>query len=462
VEKFMRLSGYHYIYLKPLADSYSITMKKVYILMILFGSMYILKAQSPDNNPAFIQAEALAKANNCDEALLSYDKAISEDSNNPRYYLGKATCQYKLRMSSESLRTLNQAVKVKSDFLPAYQLMVKIHENDRNYAQAVVALKAQLPLERVPAKKLRLYSGMVRLYLLQNNIFEAEEVLAEARAINSSDLEVLYAEAEVLRAKKDNMQAIGFYERAILNLGKTSPSDAAKFYYGLGDAYMKINDLDNAVKAWQKARFGPYKKIVEAELMKTNPDFYLKMGISYFQANEYDEAMTQLNKAIEIKPDFGQAYRYMAMINDKRDLTAEAEKCFQKAILYEMAPDKKLEIEVAFLNMLMDNELYAKALPIAENILKEKPTHLRVMLQKAQAENNTSKYTSAARTVQKALSDPALSDATKKAPYYFVLGMSLKASGDVDGALEAFKLSSYGAYKGAAQNEIEMLQPEVY
>jgi tetratricopeptide (TPR) repeat protein len=273
---------------------------------------------------------------------------------------------------------------------------------------------------------------------------------------------VLYCEGEVMRAKRDYMQAIGFYEKAVLNLGKTGPADAAKFYFGLGDSYMKVGDRDNAIKAWQKARYGPYKKPVEAELMKTNPDFYLKLGISYFQAGEYDEANKHLLKAIQIQTDYAQAYRYLGLISDKRDLTSEAESYYQKAMQYELNPDKRLEIEISFLNMLMDNELFQKALTLAESILKEKPGNVKIMLQKAQAEYNIGRFSLAAKTIQKAITDPSLSDPAKKSPYQFVLGMALKSMGDSDGALEAFRLVTSGSCKNAAQYEMELLQPEVY
>jgi tetratricopeptide (TPR) repeat protein len=436
-------------------------MKTLFLSVCLLLAMLPLFAQQPDH-PAYTEAETLAKANNCEEALAKYESAISAEATNSKYYLGKANCLYKLKMADEALSVLNQAVRANNAYLPAWQMMARIHEANKNYAQAVSATQAQLPHEKIPAKKLRLYSSIVRLHILQNNITEAESALSEAKALSADHVEVLYAEAEIMRAKRDYMQAIGFYERAVLNLGKMSPADAAKFYFGLGDAYNRINDTDNAIRAWQKARFGPYKKIVEAELMKTNPDFYLKMGISYFQASQYDEAMTQLRRAIEIKSDHAQAYRYMAMINDKRDLTSDAEKCYKLAVDYEMDPNKKVEIEIAYLNMLMDNELYSKALPVADNILKDKPGNLKVLLQKAQAEYATGKFSNASRTAQKALADPTLTDAGKKAPYYFVLGLSLKASGDIDGAMAAFKNAAFGVYKGAAQNEIEELQPEFY
>lgn len=436
-------------------------MKTLLLTLCMFLGMLSVLAQQADH-PAFTEAEGLAKANNCEEALAKYEAAISAEPSNPKYFVGKANCLYKLKMPDEAILVLNQAVKANAAYLPAWQMMLRIYETNKNYSQAVRAAEAQLPHEKVPTKKLRLYSTIVKLNILQNNISEAESALSEAKALSADHIEVLYAEAEIMRAKGDYMQAIGFYERAILNLGKISPADAAKYYFGLGDAYKKVNDTDNAIRAWQKARFGPYKKIVEAELMKTNPDFYLKMGVSYFQASQYDEAMTQLRRAIEIKSDHAQAYRYMAMINDKRDLTSDAEKCYKLAVDYEMDPNKKVEIEIAYLNMLMDNELYSKALPVADNILKDKPGNLKVLLQKAQAEFATGKFSNASRTAQKALTDPTLTDAGKKAPYYFVLGLSLKAAGDIDGAMAAFKNAAFGVYKGAAQNEIEELQPEFY
>lgn len=439
-------------------------MKKLFVLLCYFwvAFTYAQTQQGNENPPAFTEAEALAQAGNCEEAITKYTEAIAAQQDNVKAWLGKANCEHKLGKNTEAINTLKSITAKKPEAMPAWQLLSKIYESEKNYTGSLTAHQGMIKGETVVAKKLKLYAGMVRLALLMNNITQAEGYLDQAKQLNANDKEVWYAEGEILRAKKDYMQAIGFYEKVIINLGKIAPADAAKYYYGLGDAYNKVGDVDNAVKSWQKARYGPYKKTVEAFLMRTNPEFYLKLGISYFQAGEYDEAFKQLQKATEIKNDFAQAYRYMGIIADKRDLTSEADLFFSRGIQFELDPDKKVEIEITYLNMLMDNELFDKALKVANNILLTKPGNPKVMLQKSQAEYNTGAFTAAIRTAQKALSDPTLSDPAKKAPYYFVIGMCNKILGDTNPALESFKNASFGSYKGAAQNEMELLQPEVY
>jgi tetratricopeptide (TPR) repeat protein len=56
--------------------------------------------------------------------------------------------------------------------------------------------------------------------------------------------------------------------------------------------------------------------VVFDELVKADPGKpanYFNLGISHFQNAAYDKAIPAFEKAVELKPDFGDAYQFLAM-----------------------------------------------------------------------------------------------------------------------------------------------------
>ncbi len=106
----------------------------------------------------------------------------------------------------------------------------------------------------------------------------------------------------------------GKYEEAIEALKKFSASDLlvqARAYALIGDAYMELKDLDNAVSYYKKAsEYKPNEYFT--------PRYLLKLGIAYEAKKDYAGAVTAYSKIVD---DFSKAQEY----NDARKYKARAE-----------------------------------------------------------------------------------------------------------------------------------------
>jgi tetratricopeptide (TPR) repeat protein len=173
---------------------------------------------------------------------------------------------------------------------------------------------------------------------------------------------------------------------------------------------------------------------------------------------DWDEAMLQLKKAVEMKADYAQAYKYLGIISDKRDLTTEANSYFTKAVQTERDSSKQADIYLIWLTSQIENENFAGAITSAERVLKFNDQNSKAWLMKTQAEFHLSRYTTAMQSAEKGLATMVnIQDPVKKAPYYYYLGISARFAGNISKAKEALTLALHGNTKYAARHELDIL-----
>jgi tetratricopeptide (TPR) repeat protein len=252
--------------------------------------------------------------------------------------------------------------------------------------------------------------------------------------------------------------AIRGYKKALEYNKEVKPEATARIYYGLGRALYQNGDTENAKKAWSKANYGEYKKLVAEDMSRLNPEYYYKAGVSYYMTGDWDEAMLQLKKAVEMKADYAQAYKYLGIISDKRDLTTEANSYFTKAVQTERDSSKQADIYLIWLTSQIENENFAGAITSAERVLKFNDQNSKAWLMKTQAEFHLSRYTTAMQSAEKGLATMVnIQDPVKKAPYYYYLGISARFAGNISKAKEALTLALHGNTKYAARHELDIL-----
>lgn len=92
---------------------------------------------------------------------------------------------------------------------------------------------------------------------------------------------------------------LGKYEEAIDYLTSFSSDDIlvqARAYALTGDAYMELNDYDNAASYYKKAsNWKPTKEFT--------PDYLMKLGLSYELGKNYDDAAEAYNRIVEEYPN---------------------------------------------------------------------------------------------------------------------------------------------------------------
>ena len=125
---------------------------------------------------------------------------------------------------------------------------------------------------------------------------------------------------------------LGQYDEAITNYNRVielKPTVGA--YRGLGIVYSEIGASENATDAFDKALEVDTSTIEEGTYRSMHSKYYSR-GLTYYAMEEYDKAISDFEKAIELKSDYAEAYTdlgkaYLA-IEDK----AKANEAFETAI----------------------------------------------------------------------------------------------------------------------------------
>ena len=79
--------------------------------------------------------------------------------------------------------------------------------------------------------------------------------------------------------------------------------------------------MNSAVTYFQKA----------LQIYPTYGDAYSQLGLAYFRANDYNNALVNYNKALEYKPD-AQTYSNMGIIFFQQGNLAKAQEVYEKAV----------------------------------------------------------------------------------------------------------------------------------
>lgn len=133
-------------------------------------------------------------------------------------------------------------------------------------------------------------------------ISEIQSIVSDSR---EKDPEVLYRAAEALTMfEKLNAPdlAIGYLNKAIERSKKGVP---APIYYSLGDAYRLKKDPGNAMSAYDKA----------SAVAKNKASVFTRMATLWMAANQWQQAETNINKALAVDPTYAPAYKASAAFN---------------------------------------------------------------------------------------------------------------------------------------------------
>jgi tetratricopeptide (TPR) repeat protein len=442
-----------------------IFMKQLYaiISMLLISLMFgnIVLAQGP-GYPSFKEAENLRRQNRLKEAVMKYEEAISLENTNYKYYFNKGKAEYVLKDMEAAKESFKQTVNYRPEYTPAYSLLAKLarKENPPNIEDAIYYYEQAVRYERSDAKRVQYNMLLVNLLLKEDRTYDARRYLEEARRLSPDDPKILYYTAEISAQEEDWNAARADYERALDSEKLRTASDAekAKYFYGLGLAYSKLGDMENAKRGWAQVKSSRYRGLIKRELAKNNEVYFYKIAISYYLNDEYEEAQQYLDKSLEIQRNFARAYILKGKIESKRGNTSRAVDYFEQAIDLEEDKGRKAKMYGIIAKMQMrGNDSYGALASIERAIsLMGSSPGASLLYLRAKAEYQSGRYRDAASTLESILA--TTSDPKAKARYNFLLGMASRRAGDSDKAEQAFRGAMFGPYKPAASIEMESLK----
>jgi tetratricopeptide (TPR) repeat protein len=426
-------------------------------IILFLGVVIQVWGQSP-GHVHYKAGEQLLRQNKAVEALDKFNLALIEEPSNFLYHSGKGQALMKQGKADAAIIAFQKAIFYKEDYARGYELMGEAYLDLNQIDKAINFYNLAYKTENDISAKVAFKANLIKALIEFDRLPQAELHVNELLTLAPYNSDAHFWNGEFNMASGNLSAAIRGYKKALEYNKEVKPEATARIYYGLGRALYQNGDTENAKKAWSKANYGEYKKLVAEDMSRLNPEYYYKAGVSYYMTGDWDEAMLQLKKAVEMKADYAQAYKYLGIISDKRDLTTEANSYFTKAVQTERDSSKQADIYLIWLTSQIENENFAGAITSAERVLKFNDQNSKAWLMKTQAEFHLSRYTTAMQSAEKGLATMVnIQDPVKKAPYYYYLGISARFAGNISKAKEALTLALHGNTKYAARHELDIL-----
>lgn len=426
-----------------------------YFLILIFCSMLWVGGYAQGaGKGSYVQAENLRKSKRYQEAIGKYDEAIKLEPSNFRYFFSRGKCYYAMKDYDLALASFEESVEYNKENVFAYTLIAKIYRRKEDLANAVYYYDLAFKHENDPNRKVGYKMEAVKVLLSQGKTEEAQVHLSEVKRVVPDNLNILYFDAKISNQNGDYQNAKQNMEVATAKLDGQPPANAAKFWYELGYANNKLDDYQGAQKAWEKAYFGRYKRLIDRERSKNSPAYFYRMAVSYYLVGSYTETKQQIDKALELQNNFSAAYLLMGKMAKKQGDFTTAIDNYSSAANFENDPNKKAKLQSMLASLQLDAGDYQGALSTTNEVLGTQPGSNKMLYTKALSQYYLGQYDSSIGTLEVLLSSS--NDNQSKAKYSFILGMAAKNT-DVEKAKGAFRSAMYGPYKPAAKSELDKL-----
>ena len=164
--------------------------------------------------------------------------------------------------------------------------------------------------------------GKAKLLILMEDYKAAWKLIEGAIKKNSDYPQFYLTSGVVLIHKKKYKDAIVDLNRALdLAQGLNNSFLENKIYVNRGAAYQKLFEYDAALNDYSKA----------IQLNDNNPNVFMYRGFLYYKNNEYEQALVDFNTVIDIDPQNPFAYYNRGMIYLKQDNEDKACEDFHKS-----------------------------------------------------------------------------------------------------------------------------------
>lgn len=434
-------------------------MKKVFFNMsvfVVFIALFmplVLKAQP--GGAEYKKAEYYRKQKDYANALIFYDKAISKEPGNYRYYFRKGTVQYKMKQLDGAISTFQSAVNAKSSFAGSYLMLGQIYIKKKDYQKAENYFVQAFQHEEQKYKKLKYMSKAIQIAMKRGAYSTALNYATQAKAIDPTSEVINYLEGRIYASQGNWQQARASFEKALDKVKGAPPAQAEKYYFWAGKAANKTGDAKTAKTYFDKLVSSKMKKYAQAELKSTSEKYFFAIGIAYFKVGEYADAKKNIQKAIEKRNDWSKLYKVMALIDFKNGSNSSAIANAQKAIQVEKNQAEAFKLQSFLMKLQLASKDYSGAVSTANAILAKMPGQPKAVNVKAQALYKSGQYAEAMKIYQSKL---AKGNASQASLYQFQIAMCLKKMGNSEKAKEAFKAIKKGIYRAAAKEELKTLK----
>ena len=322
-----------------------------------------------------------------DEAIESYDKALTVDDKLVAAYVGKGKALYYLGKYEDAKNSYDEALKIDENLVAAHvgkgnalYYLGKYEDAKNSYDDAL----------KIDDELVEAYVGKGNTLHELRKYDEAIKFYDIALKIDARDANAHYGKGLALYAQEQYDQAIDSFKDA-LNIN----NKLVDAYVCIGNALYELERYEDAIKSYEKA----------IDINPAYAEAYKYEGDAFYQLEKYEDAIKSYKKAIDINPAYADAHIDKGnALNGLREYEAAVE-------WY----DKALKIDPAYAatynnrgNALYGLREYEAALEWYDKAIKIDPELVAAHFGKGNALYELGRYEAAVESYDKALKiDPA-------------------------------------------------------
>lgn len=273
----------------------------------------------------FHEARIASKKGEANNAIALYKLAIEKsDGEYPEALLNLAILYKKNNNIQEAIKTYQEAINIKNDYVTAYYNLALLFAENKDYEKSIFNYKEAIKYDPKSAKS---WYNLASIYEERKENDLAINSLKNAIEADPKYLKAL-SSLGVLYAKLDNYEnAIDTYKELIKHYPNYS-----RGYYNLALAYTKLGLYSEAIDAYSKvieinpenikaktnigvlyARMDNFEMAIKTfedaiDIDVNNHELRYNLALQYEKVGRYNDAIYQASKSIQLKEDYIKAY----------------------------------------------------------------------------------------------------------------------------------------------------------
>jgi len=273
----------------------------------------------------FLQGVTKDKAGDLDGAIADCDRALQLNPNFAAAYNCRGTAKDIKGDIDGAITDLNQAIQVNPKDADAYHELVAVYGTRGEMDKAEIMADKAVALYKTSGNQ----EGMAKVYGVLGTFYQKRGETNKAEAAFSNTLALFEAlgnkegEAVADRSLGTVYSGCGELDKAEAVLNKSlalfeslkSKENLSVGYGLLGGIYQNRGELDKAEAMYKKA-------LAVAESLGNKVDVataYFSLGIVYYSRGNWDGAIADFGRAIELNPNFANAYLGRGKANQLKD-----------------------------------------------------------------------------------------------------------------------------------------------